>query len=149
MWGVGPVFSFPTATTQSLGTEQFGAGPAFVVLGMPGKFVMGVLFQHIWSFAGKAGRPDVNQTLIQYFINYNLPNQWYIIVAPILTGNWEITAGNKWTVPFGGGIGKLFRIGKLPINTSIQGYGNVIKPTGAADATLRIQVQFILPNFLS
>lgn len=149
IWGVGPVFYFPTATSEALGTAQFGVGPSFVVLGMPGDFVVGVLFNHIWSFAGKADRTNVNQTLVQYFINYNLPNQWFITIAPILTGNWEIETGNKWTVPFGGGIGKLFRIGKLPINTTIQAYGNVVKPTGAADATLRIQIQFILPNVFS
>jgi hypothetical protein len=145
-WGVGPVFYFPTATSDDLGTDQFGVGPSLVALVTPGKWVCGALFNWIWSFAGKSGRPTVNVTTIQYFINYNLPRGWYISVAPILTGNWEIAEGNKWTVPFGGGFGKVVRIGKMAINTQVQAFGNAVKPIGGADATLRVQLQFVLPS---
>ena len=36
----------------------------------------------------------------------------------MITADWEGTSGNKWTVPVGGGIGKIQRIGKLPFNIS-------------------------------
>lgn len=147
IWGVGPVWYFPTATSDDLGSGQFGVGPSVIALATPGKWVFGALFSWIWSFAGPDDRPDVNMTTVQYFINYNLPQGWYISVAPILTGNWEIVDGPKWTVPFGGGVGKLVRFGKLPVNFQVHGYGNVIKPTNGADATLRVQVQFVLPSF--
>jgi hypothetical protein len=32
--------------------------------------------------------------------------------------------GQKWTVPLGGGFGKILKLGKLPINTTIQAYDN-------------------------
>ena len=41
--------------------------------------------------------------LIQPFVNYNLPDAWYLVSAPIITANWEASSGNKWTVPLGGG----------------------------------------------
>lgn len=146
-WGVGPVWYFPTASSDLLGTDQFGVGPSLVVLASPGRWVFGAQFGWIWSFAGPADRPDVNRTEVQYFINYNLPHGWYISVAPRLTGDWEIKQGNKWTVPFGGGVGKVLRMGPTALNIQVHGYGNVVKPTGGASATLRVQLQFVLPSF--
>ena len=45
----------------------------------------------------------------------------------ILAANWE-PAGKKWTVPFGGGAGRVFKIGKLPINIMLAGCYNLVKP---------------------
>jgi hypothetical protein len=112
---------------------------------MPGKWVIGSLFSNVWSFAG-SGDQDVNLFTWQYFINYNLAGGWYLTSAPIITANWEASSGEKWTVPFGGGFGKLFKIGKLPVNGSAQAYYNVEKPTYGADWTLRLQLQFLFPK---
>jgi len=49
--------------------------------------------------------------LIQYFINYNIVKGLYITMAPIITANWEAPAGQQWLVPFGLGVGKVFKIG--------------------------------------
>jgi hypothetical protein len=51
----------------------------------------------------------VSQLLIQPFVNYNLPGGWYLSSVPIITANWEASSGDMWTVPVGGGAGKLFR----------------------------------------
>jgi len=49
--------------------------------------------------------------------------------------------------PIGGGLGKLFRLGKLPVNTQLAAYSNVVKPRqGGADWQLRFQVQFPFPK---
>ena len=144
-WGVGPVFLIPTATDDALGSDKWGAGPALVVLTMPGKWVIGSLFSNVWSFAG-SGDQDVNLFTWQYFINYNLAGGWYLTSAPIITANWEAASGEKWTVPFGAGFGKIFKIGKQSINGSAQAYYNVDKPTSGADWTLRLQLQFLFPK---
>jgi len=88
----------------------------------------------------------VNMMLIQYFVNYNFP-EFYLTMAPIITANWKAKSGQQWTVPFGLGIGKIFKIaGKLPLNVSVQGYYNAIKPEATgAEWTLRLQAQFMLP----
>jgi len=50
-------------------------------------------------------------------------------------------------VPIGRGLGKLFRLGKLPVNTQLAAYSNVVKPRqGGADWQLRFQVQFPFPK---
>jgi hypothetical protein len=146
LWGVGPVFSFPTATDKVLGTDKWSAGPSVVMLTIRGPWVVGALANNLWSFAGDDDRQDVNQFLFQYFINYNMADGWYLSSAPIITANWEASSGNKWTVPLGGGVGKVFRIGKQAMNAQVQAFYNVEKPENAADWTLRLQLQFLFPK---
>ena len=146
-WGIGPTFVLPTATDERLGTGKWAAGPSLVLLAMPGKWVVGVLASNVWSFAGKSDRNDVNQTVIQYFINYNMAKGWYLASAPVITANWKAGAGNRWTVPFGIGVGRLFRLGKQPVNVSIHGYYNAVHPDNIyADWQLRTQFQFLFPK---
>jgi hypothetical protein len=145
IWGVGPTFTLPTATDARLGTSQWSLGPAAVALSMQGPWVVGALANQQWSFAGW-GDEDVSQLLIQPFLNYNFPHGWYLSSAPIITANWEASSGNKWTVPVGGGVGKLFKLDKLPINTQLQAFYNVERPQFAADWQLRFQLQFLFPK---
>jgi len=145
IWGAGPILSFPTATDETLGTEKWSAGPSVVVLTMQGPWVIGALVNNLWDYAGASDRAHVNQMLIQYFVNYNLPDGWYLLTAPINTANWKAPSGEKWTVPVGGGVGKVMTIGDLPVNASVQAYSHVEKPTGAADWSMRLQVQFLFP----
>jgi hypothetical protein len=146
IWGVGPIFSFPTASDKVLGSEKWSAGPSAVALTIRGPWVVGALANNLWSYAGDDDRKDVNQFLFQYFINYNLPKGWYISSAPIITANWKADSGDQWTVPFGGGVGKIFRIGKQPMNAQVQAFYNVEKPENGADWTLRLQLQFLFPK---
>lgn len=145
VWGAGPVFLLPTATDNVLGSDKWGIGPSVVLLTMPGKWVVGSLFSNVWSFAG-SGDQDVNLFTWQYFINYNLPGGWYLTSSPIITANWEADSGNKWTIPFGGGVGKIFKIGKQPMNAQVQAFYNVEKPDFGPDWQLRVQLQFLFPK---
>jgi len=146
IWGAGPTFTLPTATDWRLGSGKFSLGPTAVALTMQGPWVIGALANNQWSVAGW-GEKDVNQLLVQPFVNYNIGDGWYLTSSPIMTSNWEARSRDHWTVPVGAGVGKLFRVGKLPINTSLQAYYNAEKPKYAADWQLRFQVQFLLPGF--
>jgi hypothetical protein len=85
--------------------------------------------------------------LLQPFLNYNLPKGWYLTTGPIITANWEANEKNRWTIPIGGGIGRIFKIGRQPLNATLQAYYNVEKPdvTGA-DWQLRAQLVFLFPT---
>ena len=146
IWGVGPVFLLPTATDDVLGTKKWGIGPSVVALKIQAPWVYGALINNVWSVAGDDDRADVNQMLLQPFVNYNLPKGWYITSAPIITANWEADSDNRWTVPIGAGVGKILRIGKQPINAQLSGYYNVETPDEAAEWQMRIQVQFLFPK---
>jgi hypothetical protein len=146
IWGVGPIFLFPSATDNALGQGKWGAGPTAVALSMYGPWVFGALINNVWSFAGDRDRPDVNQMLIQPFVNYNLPNAWYVGSSPIITANWEADSDNQWTVPLGVSVGKIVRLGKLPVNLQAGAYYNAVRPDNAAEWQLRIQIQFLFPR---
>jgi hypothetical protein len=149
VWGVGPVFQFPTAMDELLGTEKWSAGPDFVVFLSDQRLhiTTGFLILNVWSFAGDEDRADVNAMTLQPFLNYNLPKGWYLTTAPIITADWEADDDNRWTVPVGGGIGRIFNIGHQPINASIDAYYNLVTPddTGA-NWQLRVQWTFLFPE---
>ncbi len=107
---------------------------------------MGLLGRQIWDFAGDSDRKGVNQLLLEPFINYNLDNGWYLITDMILTANWQADSGNRWTIPLGGGAGKMFEIGGQKMNTKLEAYYNVEKPTGAPDWSMNWTLQFLFPR---
>src|SRR5271166_4547752 len=146
LWGFGPTMTFPTATEPLLGNGKWSAGPSLVVLTTPGHWVIGALANNQWSFAGW-GNKSVDALLVQPFVNYNFPHGWYVTSSPIITANWEAASDERWTVPIGGGVGKIIKIDKLPINTSLQAFCNVVTPQhSGADWQLRFQVQFLFPK---
>jgi len=142
-WGVGPVVYLPTSTKTTLGAGQWGGGASAVGVLMSGPWVAGALVNNIWGFSDTR---ELNAFLFQYFVNYNLSDGWYLVSAPIMTADWNAASGDQWVVPFGGGVGKLLRIGKLPVNFNAQFYFNVDKPDGYGDYSARVQLQFMFPK---
>jgi hypothetical protein len=146
IWGVGPAISIPTATEDILGTKKLSVGPAVVVLRSQGHWLFGALVQNLFSVAGPSARPDVNQMLMQPFVNYNLRHGWYLVSSPVITANWEATPPNTWTVPVGGGVGKIVHFGKLPVNVYTQFFRNTSYPEGTTHWSARFQMQFLFPK---
>jgi len=148
IWGAGPIIQIPTATNRFLGQGKLGLGPNFVALAMPGHFVMGVLVNNIWSVAGGGSRPYINQMLLQYFINYNMNKGWYLTTQPIITANWNspTPSGSVWTVPFGGGVGRIMKLGFQPVNISVQAYGNAVHVPGASPWGVRATFTLLFPK---
>ena len=146
IWGAGPALVIPTATSDILGQGKFSLGPSFVALTQPGHWTIGALVNNVWSVAGSGSRPPVNQMLLQYFINYNMKKGWYVSVSPILTANWRASSGNIWTVPFGGGVGRIMKLGFQPVNLTAQVYGNAVRPAGSSPWGIRLQIAFLFPK---
>ena len=105
----------------------------------------GVLAQHFWDFAGDAEAADVNLSTFQYFINYNTP-YYYINTSPTMSYNWNASSGEGWTVPVGGGIGKVLRFGDTPVDLRFSAYWNVEAPDSAADWFAEFQVKLLFPK---
>lgn len=146
-WGVGPIIQFPTETNSILGPGKWGLGPAFVALAMPGKWVIGGLYTQTFDIAGDPNRQGINALLIQPIVNYNLGKGWAITTGAMgITCNFKAPEGEKWNVPLGGGIARIFHIGKQAIKAQVVVYGNVVHPTGAPDVTLQTQWQFLFPK---
>jgi hypothetical protein len=147
IWGVGPVLQLPT-DSNGLGNKNWGMGASFVVLRMEkgDPWVYGALVNNIWSLTSDQQGGSYSNGLIQPFVNYNFEGGFYLTSAPILTVNWKAASGQQWTVPLGGGIGKIFHLGRLPVNANIQAYYNVVKPDFGPNWQVRAQVQFMFPK---
>jgi hypothetical protein len=148
IWGAGPVLQIPTNTSAELGNKNWGLGPSVVVLhldkGSP--WVYGALVNNVWALSSSKQGGAYNNGLIQPFVNYNFPEGFYLTSAPILTVDWKADSGNQWTVPLGGGVGKIFHLGKLPVNAQLSAYYNVVKPDFGANWQLRAQIQLMFPK---
>jgi hypothetical protein len=146
VWGVGPSFILPTATNKVLGAGKWSAGPEIVLIAMPQQWVFAMLTNNFWSFAGNQARKNVNQFSFQYFITYNFPHGWYLTTQPPLTADWFAPRNARWTVPFGGGFGRTFKLGGQSVNTTMQAYDNVVRPANGARWTLQIAFEFLFPD---
>lgn len=149
IWGVGPSIVLPTATnTTFLGQGKLSIGPSAVVLVQPAHWTIGALANNIWSVAGHSNldKPAVNQFLLQYFVNYNMKKGWYLTTSPIITANWRATDGNVWTVPFGGGVGRIMKLGFQPVNIAAQLYANPVRSAGTSPWGLRMQFVLLFPK---
>ncbi len=129
LWGAGPVIQLPTISSTTLGSSVWGAGPSAVVVYSAGPWVAGALFNDVFSLGGTRGLSgnSYNTFLANPFVAYNFDEGWYVNTGPNITANWQLP-GPKWTVPIGGGGGRVFKIGALPVDLSIGAYYNVVKP---------------------
>jgi len=83
IWGLGSTFTLPTATDRNLGAGKWSIGPSGVALTMHGPWVYGALVSNQWSVSGWGDRA-VNSMLLQWFLNYNLPDGWYFTTSRLL-----------------------------------------------------------------
>ena len=145
--GFGPYLEFPTNSGPDgrFGSDNWSAGPAIVALKIEGPWVYGGLLTQLWSYHGND--PEVNLTAFQPFINYNMDDGWYLSMAPTITSNWSAAdSDDRWTIPIGGGIGKVFKIGNQPVNVSLRAYHNLESPTNGSDWQLQFQIQLLFPK---
>jgi hypothetical protein len=113
IWGVGPVVLLPTGTDTLLTTDKWGAGPTAVALTQQNGWTVGMLANHIWSFAGDENRADVNSTFLQPFVSYTTPDAWTFSLNTESTYDWT---AEQWSVPLNFVITKLTKIGHQPIS---------------------------------
>jgi hypothetical protein len=122
IWGFGPALQAPTNTDANLGIDKWAAGPALIVGSQPGNWSLWALFDNVWSFAGTDSE-DINLFNFQYQVVYLFPQytDWFFISNWTASADWEAPSNDRWTVPVGGGFGKLFKIGEQ----QFQAYGQV------------------------
>jgi len=145
--GVGPAVELPTSVNDRVGPGKFGLGPSVVGLTMQGPWVVGALMNNIFSLAGDPDTPYVNLMTLQPFVNFNFGKTgWYAVSSPIINASWNARGGDVWTVPVGAGFGKVFTLGKQPLNATVQGYYNAARPDNGSVTTLRLQLQVLFPT---
>lgn len=126
---VGVFGGFPTATDKAIRSEQVTIGPEVMVAQIFSWGVLGAMFNHAWGI----GKDDndtsdgdfsitendprrASVTAGQYFYVVNLKNAWQITGQPTWAYNHKAEEGNRFTFPFGTGLNKVTKFGKLPEN---------------------------------
>jgi hypothetical protein len=146
IWGIGPAFTFPTATHRLLGQGKYDVGLSAVALTIRGPWLIGALITDVASVAGSSDREHVHQMLVQPFVNYNFSGGWYLTSSPVITANWQAATSQRWTVPLGGGAGRTFRVGKQALNFQVQAFKLVERPHDNGDWSLRAQFSLLFPK---
>jgi hypothetical protein len=141
VWGLGATFKFPTASEDVLGQGKYQAGPAAMFLNIGNNWTSGFVVQHWWSVAGDDGRPNTNQTDLQYIARRAIPGGWSIGMGPTISIDWKAPGGEKVTFPIGLGITKTVKWGGTPIKMRLEPQYSIIKPDGLG-TTWNIRLQF-------
>ena len=151
-FAVGPSLWLPTATDKTLGINKWGGGPVVVALTTQGPLLAGFLAQNIWA-GSQSSLPGkhVNALTIMPFVFYNFPGGWFVTYRPQITADWTVDAHNRWTVPIGGGFGRVFPVGDMVMDIHVQGFYNGLTPpaagmTNVGKWTALLVVHFLLPG---
>ena len=150
-WGGGLTFIFPTSQNDLLGSHQYQAGPTALALWANEDWTIGTHMQHWWGFAddnsGLAPAENHNHTDIQYFIVKNLPKAWQLRASPHVTVDWNQNSDNALTLPIGIGVGKMIKLGPMPVMLMAEYQYSVISPDEIGnEQTLMLQANFIVKN---
>lgn len=143
--GAGYALQIPTATDNQIGTRKWSAGLAAAANWQLDFLMAGTRANHLWSFAGKNNRDDVNLTTIEYWLYANLGNGWWVGTSPVNTANWEASSDQIWTIPVGGGIGKVVG-NKLPLNLKLEAYSFTEIPDDLADWSVLLTIEYLVPE---
>jgi hypothetical protein len=146
IWGVGPIFEFPTATGKQLGSGRWSAGPAGAIIYSEGPWFSGVLANHLMSFAGDRNRGSVNLTYIEPQVSYNFESGWYAQIDPPISYDWTADTKDAWVLPVGADIGKAFDIGPQALSIQLGSYDFLKHPEGGPEWMIRAQITFLFPS---
>ncbi len=148
-YGIGATFIFPTSQHEEVASHQYQVGPTALALYANNDWTVGTHLQHWWGVAddGTDGVKMANHTDMQYFIIYNLPQAWQLRASPHITVNWNAQSGNKLTLPLAFGVGKMIKIGPMPVQLMAEYQKAVISPDYiTSEDTIMLQANFIIKN---
>lgn len=143
LWGAGPVFLIPTASEAALGTEKWGVGPSGVVLKQTGPWTMGLLANHVVSFAGNSARQDISLTYLQPFVAHSNKTGTSLNFSSETSYDWM---NSKWTVPLIAGASQILPIYGHYVSFGVSGVYHLESPANISKWGGRFSVTLLLPK---
>lgn len=135
-WGFGPVMSFDTTGDAP---DEFVIGPAIGgVYNISKRLKVGLFSQNVfWD--------DTAATQLQPIIAYQLGDGWSLSAGDAqFTYDWE---GNRWTnVPIGFQLGKVTRLGQLPVRLAINPQYNLKDDRGLNEWSVNFTFTALFPT---
>jgi hypothetical protein len=144
IWGVGPMFVFPTASKRETGQGKWQVGPAAAVAFVPENWLLGVLVQNPISFAGDRDRKDANAMIVQPFVSYQIGKGWFIRSQPQIFINWKT---GKQILPLDLGFGRVFKIGRQNVSWFVEPFWNLTNDGPSPEYGITFGVTLLYPEF--
>jgi len=145
-WGVGVILGIPTATGSYLGTGKWTAGPSFALFAVRGHWTLSVIVNQQWSYAGERSRDSVSLLQLQPSLSYILSHGWFLVCGPLIAADWTEPSGQQWTLPVGGGVGRVFSIGQQKLNLQLEAYASPIRPDNGPQGMILLTGTFLFPR---
>ena len=140
VWGGGPTFVFPTASSKEFGKGKYQMGPAFMLFHLSKKWTKGLFIQQWWSYAGHSDRDDVSKMDIQYVFRRNLGTV-SIGLGPTVSIDWTKDGKNAVTFPIGLGVTKTIKMGNTPFKLRFEPQYSIVSPDDYGNVwNIRIQI---------
>ncbi|MBI2764866.1 MAG: hypothetical protein HYX53_03020 [Chloroflexi bacterium] len=148
VWGIGPVIQLPTHSNPTLGNNNLGLGPSVAALRWTkdDPFLFGALAYTAWSVNTDPRARAYSIGSLQPLATYIFDDGLYVTTSPLIKFDWLAAHDRQVLLPLGGGIGKIFHAGKVPVSTEVHAYYNVMKRDFDADWQVRFQVQVLFPR---
>jgi hypothetical protein len=110
--------------------------------------MVAALAQQWFSFAGQSKRKDTSQLNILPLIYLYFADGWSVGYSGSITADWKADSGQRWTVPIGMALGKVLKLGKLPVQAQIGGQYFVVRPDGGPEWDIQIQLTPVIPRLI-
>ena len=147
--GAGPTFIFPTATSEFTGQGKWQTGPSAVAGYLTKEFFLGVFPQQWWSLGGQHGQRDTNQLNLQPIATLFFGEGWSIGYSGNILADWNGSSGNVWTVPVGLGLGKVVKLGRLPIKVQLAVQYMPVHPRiSGQEWNVQVQITPVIPKLI-
>jgi hypothetical protein len=160
VWGPIAAMQLPTATSDRTGTDKYSlGGGALLMFSKGGLFTdgdtlqFGVYGYNLWSAAGRDSRPNVNTLFMGPILNYHFnkflgQKGWYLRWTDELQSyDWKQDASHTAAIPVGGALGRVFAIGKMPINVFFGGnYNAAYRGSVNSRWNLKLNVTLLFPK---
>jgi len=147
--GAGPTFIFPTANSKFTGQGKYQAGPAAVVGYLTKEYFLGVFPQQWFSIGGSSSRPDTSQLNLQPIATIFLGDGWNVGYSGNILADWKASSGDVWTVPVGLGVGKVVKLGRLPVKLQLSLQYMPVRPRNTGQEwDVQVQITPIIPKLI-
>ena len=147
--GAGPTAIFPTATSEFTGQGKWQLGPTFVAGYLTKQYFIGVFPQQWWSIGGQHFRRNTNQMNLQPIASIFFGEGWSLGYSGNILADWNAPSENVWTVPIGLGLGKVMKLGRLPvkINLAVQ-YMPVHPRISGQEWNVQVSITPVMPKLI-
>ena len=109
----------------------------------------GLFPQQWWSIGGEHGRPDTSQMNLQPIATLFFGDGWSFGYSGNVLADWNAPSEDVWTVPIGVGLGKVVKLGRLPIKIQLAVQYMPVHPRiSGQEWNVQVQITPVIPKLI-